>query len=107
AGKMTKQRVAELPEDDFRRRNPAFQEPQLTRNLALADLMKSIGERHGRSPGEVAIAWVLRNPAVTAAIVGLRSAEQVLGVIGALEFRLSADEIAEIDAFRKARAGAA
>jgi aryl-alcohol dehydrogenase-like predicted oxidoreductase len=90
-----------MPEDDFRRRALAFQEPQLTRNLALADLMKTIGERHGRSAGEVAIAWVLRHPAVTAAIVGMRSAAQVEGVIGAMEFRLSAEEIAEIDRARK------
>ena len=72
----------------------------LTRNLALAELMKAIGARHGRSAGEVAIAWTLRHPAVTAAIVGMRSAEQVEGVIGALEFRLSAEEIAEIESFR-------
>lgn len=101
-GKMTKERVANLPADDFRRRALAFQEPQLSRNLELAEVMRKIGERHGRTPGEVAIAWVLRRPEVTAAIVGMRSAEQVNGVIGALEFRLTADEIAEIDAFRKA-----
>ena len=95
-GKMTRERVANLPQDDFRRRVPAFQEPQLTRNLALAELMKTIGARHGRSAGEVAIAWTLRDPAVTAAIVGMRSAEQVAGVIGALDFRLSTEEVAEI-----------
>jgi len=95
-GKMTRERVANLPQDDFRRRVPAFQEPQLTRNLALAELMKTIGARHGRSAGEVAIAWTLRHPAVTAAIVGMRSAEQVAGVIGALDFRLSTEEVAEI-----------
>ena len=104
AGKMTKERVTNLPEDDFRRRNPAFQEPALTRNLELADLMKRIGARHGRTAGEVAIAWSLRHPAVTAAIVGMRSAEQVDGVIGAMEFRLSPEEIAEIDTFRGAAA---
>ncbi|MBZ5620288.1 MAG: aldo/keto reductase [Acidobacteriia bacterium] len=98
-GKMTKERVANFPPDDFRKRAPAFQEPQLSRNLGLADLMKKIGERHGRSAGEVAIAWTLRHPAVTAAIVGMRSAEQARGVLGALEFRLSADEIGEIEAF--------
>ena len=97
-GKMTKERVAGFPEDDFRRRAPAFQEPELTRNLELANLMKKIGARHGRSAGEVAIAWTLRHAAVTAAIVGMRSAEQARGVMGALEFRLTADEIAEIDA---------
>jgi aryl-alcohol dehydrogenase-like predicted oxidoreductase len=100
AGKMTRERVAALPEDDFRRRAPAFQEPQLTRNLALADLMKQIGARNGRGAGEVAIAWVLRHPAVTAAIVGMRSAEQAAGVVGALEFTLTAQEIAEIDSAR-------
>src|SRR5262249_8613866 len=88
-GKMTRERVAPMPEDDFPRRAPAFQEPHLTRNLALAELMKTIGARHGRSAGEVAIAWVLRHPTVTAAIVGMRSAEQTAGVIGAMEFRLS------------------
>ena len=102
-GKMTKERVANLPDDDFRTRAAAFQEPQLSRNLELAELMRRIGQRHGRTPGEVAIAWVLRRPEVTAAIVGMRSAEQVKGVIGAMEFRLSPEEIAEIDRFRKGR----
>jgi aryl-alcohol dehydrogenase-like predicted oxidoreductase len=97
---MTKERVENFPQDDFRRRAPAFQEPQLSRNLALADCMKAIGARHGRSAGEVAIAWTLRHPAVTAAIVGMRSPEQVEGVVGAMEFRLSPEEIAEIDAAR-------
>ena len=101
SGHMTKERVAAFPQDDFRRRAPAFQEPQLTRNLELADTMKQIGARHGRTAGEVAIAWTLANPAVTAAIVGMRSAEQVEGVVGALEFRLAAEEMAEIEAFRK------
>ena len=99
-GKMTKERVAALPDDDFRKRALAFQEPNLSRNLELAQLMRRIGERHGRTPGEVAIAWTLRHPAVTGAIVGMRSAEQARGVLGALEFRLSAEEIAEIDTFR-------
>ncbi len=100
-GTMTRERVAALPEDDFRKRALAFQEPNLSRNLLLAELMKEMGARHGRSAGEVAIAWVLRNPAITAAIVGMRSAQQVKGVIGALEFRLTAEEIGEIE---KARA---
>ena len=100
SGGMTRERVAAMPEDDFRRRTPNFQEPLLSRNLALVELLRSIGARHGRTPGEVAIAWVLRNPAVTAAIVGLRSPKQLEGVIGAAEFRLSADEVSEIDTFR-------
>lgn len=101
-GKMTKERVAALPEDDFRRRALAYQEPNLTRNLALAEVMKQIGARHGRSAGETAIAWVLRHEAVTAAIVGMRSAEQAEGVLGAMDFRLSPEEIAEIDRARRA-----
>jgi aryl-alcohol dehydrogenase-like predicted oxidoreductase len=67
--------------------------------------MRRIGERHGRSAGEVAIAWTLRHPAVTAAIVGMRSAEQAKGVLGALEFRLSPEEVAEIEAFQTAKVG--
>lgn len=100
SGGMTHERVAAMPEDDFRRRTPNFQEPLLSRNLELAELLRAIGARHGRTPGEVAIAWCLRNPAVTAAIVGLRSPQQLDGVIGAAEFRLSADEIREIETFR-------
>jgi aryl-alcohol dehydrogenase-like predicted oxidoreductase len=100
AGTMTRERVAAFPEDDFRRRTPNFQEPLLSRNLELAELLRAIGQRHGRTPGEVAIAWVLRRSEVTAAIVGMRSAKQVEGVIGAAEFRLSPAEIAEIDSFR-------
>lgn len=102
SGAMTRERALNLPEDDWRRRNPAFQEPNLTRNLALAERLRDIAGRHGRTTGEAAIAWTLSNPAVTGAIVGMRNAGQVDGVIGALEFRLSAGEAAEIDRFRKA-----
>ncbi|MFN3326588.1 MAG: aldo/keto reductase [Bryobacteraceae bacterium] len=101
SGRMTRERIAAMPEDDFRRRTPNFQEPLLTRNLQLVELLREIGQRHRRTPGEVAIAWTLRRPEVTAAIVGLRSPAQVDGVIGAAEFRLSAEEIAEIEAFMK------
>jgi aryl-alcohol dehydrogenase-like predicted oxidoreductase len=100
-GKMTPERVANMPEDDWRRGSKDFQEPRLSKHLKLVDLLRDIGERHGRAPGEVAIAWTLRHPAVTAAIVGGRSAEQVDGIIGAGEFRLSDDEIAEIEEFQK------
>ncbi len=102
SGAMTRERVAAMPADDFRRRVPSFQEPLLTRNLELAELLRAIGLRHGRTPGEVAIAWTLRHPAVTAAIVGMRSASQVEGVIGAAEFRLSPGEVEEIEAFLRA-----
>jgi len=100
SGGMTKERVAAFPEDDFRKRAVAFQEPALSRNLQLAELLREIGKRHGRTPGEVAIAWVLRRQEVTAAIVGMRNAKQVEGVIGAAEFRLSPEEVAEIQVFR-------
>jgi len=96
SGGMTKERVAAFPENDFRRRAAAFQEPQLMRNLELAERMKCIGSRHGRSAAEVAIAWTLHHPAVTGAIVGMRSPAQVDGVIGAMEFRLTGEEMAEI-----------
>jgi aryl-alcohol dehydrogenase-like predicted oxidoreductase len=99
SGAMTRERVAAMPEDDFRRRVPSFQEPQLSRNLELAELLRAIGRRHGRTAGEVAIAWTLRHPAVTAAIVGMRSARQVEGVIGAAEFRLNPSELQGIEAF--------
>jgi len=102
-GTMTMERVANFPEDDFRRRAPGFKEPQLSRNLELAELMKTIGARHNRSAGEVAIAWTLRHHAVTAAIVGFRSPGQVGGVIGAMDFRLTQEEIGEIAAFRQNR----
>src|ERR1035437_132661 len=96
SGAMTKERVATLPEDDVRRRMPAFQEPNLTRNLALVEKLRALGDCHGRTPGEVAIAWTLRRPEVTAAIVGLRNASQIHGVIGAADFRLTEAEISEI-----------
>jgi aryl-alcohol dehydrogenase-like predicted oxidoreductase len=89
SGAMTRERIAAFPPDDFRRGALAFQEPNLTRNLALAAKMKEIGARHGRSAGEVAIAWTLRHPAVTGAIVGMRSAAQARGILGALTFRLT------------------
>ncbi|MDZ4803114.1 MAG: aldo/keto reductase [Bryobacteraceae bacterium] len=99
-GKMTRERIASLPEDDFRKRTPPFNEPALTRNLAIVDKIREIGTAHGRSPGEVAIAWALRHPAVTAAIVGFRSPAQVDGVIGAAEFRLTEEEVDRISGTR-------
>jgi aryl-alcohol dehydrogenase-like predicted oxidoreductase len=99
-GGFSRERAATLPQDDWRRNNPQFHEPRLSRNLAIADALREIGETHGRSPGEVAIAWTLRLPAVTGAIVGARSAEQVEGVFGGGGFRLSDEEIARIEALR-------
>ncbi len=97
SGTMTRARIAALPQDDWRRGSPEFQEPRLARNLELVERLRAIGAPHGRSPGEVAIAWTLRRPEVTAAIVGARDARQVDGIVGAATFRLTAAEIAAIE----------
>ncbi len=97
-GAMTRERVANFTAEDWRKNLPNFQEPLLSRNLKLVEHLRVIGNRHGRTPGEVAIAWTLNHPAVTGAIVGFRSARQVAGIIGASEVRLLPGEIAEIDA---------
>jgi aryl-alcohol dehydrogenase-like predicted oxidoreductase len=96
-GAMTAERAANLPEDDWRRRNPEFNEPNLSRNLALVERLRRVANRLGRTPGEVAIAWSLTNPVVTGAIVGARSAEQAEGVMRSAELRLSAEDLAEIE----------
>jgi aryl-alcohol dehydrogenase-like predicted oxidoreductase len=98
-GAMTRERIAQMPADDFRQRTISFKEPLLTRNLNLVELMRGIGNHHGRTPGEVALAWTLRRPEVTGAIVGLRSAKQVDGITGAADFRLSSGEVEEIAKF--------
>jgi aryl-alcohol dehydrogenase-like predicted oxidoreductase len=98
-GKMTRERVANLPSDDWRRNSEDFQEPKLSRNLELVALLEEIGGSHGKSPAEVAIAWTLRHPAVTAAIVGGRRPDQVDGIIGAAEFRLNEEEVDRIETF--------
>jgi aryl-alcohol dehydrogenase-like predicted oxidoreductase len=95
-GSMTKERVANFTKEDWRKNLPNFQEPLLSRNLRLVELLREIGKRHGRIPGEVAIAWALNHPAVTGAIVGFRSPQQAAGVLDALDFRLTLSEMAEI-----------
>ena len=104
-GAMTRERVAAFTAEDWRRNLPNFREPLLSRNLRLVEVLRAMGQRHGRSPGEVAIAWTLHHPAVTAAIVGFRSAKQVAGIIGAAEFRSSSAELSEIqDALKREEA---
>jgi aryl-alcohol dehydrogenase-like predicted oxidoreductase len=98
-GKMTAERVASLPPDDWRRRNAEFNEPRLSRNLHLVELLCAIGTRHNVLPGVVAVAWTLHNPSITAAIVGGRSAKQVEEIAPALTFRLSAEEYMKINEF--------
>lgn len=105
-GAMTRERIAAMPPDDWRKeKNKHYQEPLLTRNLDLVELLKRVGSRHGRTPGEVAIAWVLRHPAVTGAIVGARKPGQLKELAGAADWRLTPAEVAEIDAFLKANPG--
>jgi aryl-alcohol dehydrogenase-like predicted oxidoreductase len=98
-GAMTRERIEAMHPDDFRKRTPNFQEPLLTRNLNLVELLREIAKRHSRTVGEVAIAWTLRRPEVTGAIVGMRSPQQVDGVVGAADFRLSESEVAEIESY--------
>lgn len=97
AGSMTRERVANLTAEDWRRNLPNFQEPHLSRNLRLVERLGEIGKRHNCSPGEVAIGWVLRHSAVTGAIVGFRSPEQFAGVVGALDLHLDESDLAEIE----------
>ncbi len=97
SGKMTRERAASLPANDWRSRNPDYQEPKLSRNLALVEVLRGIGDRHGVAPGVVAVAWTLRHPAVTAAIVGFRNPGQVDGILPAGSLRLTDAEIAEIE----------
>jgi len=96
-GAMTPERAAALPADDFRSRNPEFREPRLSKNLELVERLRQVGTRHKRTPGEVAIAWTLRHPEITGAIVGARNAKQSEGVMRAGGLKLSANEIAEIE----------
>jgi aryl-alcohol dehydrogenase-like predicted oxidoreductase len=98
-GAMSKERVANFPPDDFRRNAKNYQEPLLSRNLAVAEFLKGIGARHNVPAGVIAIAWTLTNPAITAAIVGARSPKQIEGVFPAAAFHLSPGEKAEIDQF--------
>jgi len=98
-GRMTADRVAAMPADDWRRKAVEFNEPRLSRNLRLVELLREIGGGHGVEPGVVAVAWTLRNPAITAAIVGGRSPEQVKGLAPALHFRLADEEFNRIGKF--------
>ena len=98
-GRMTPERIAHLPDDDWRKRNPEYQEPRLSRNLLLAELLADIGKQHNVTAGVVAIAWTLQNPAVTAAIVGARRPSQIEELVPAADFRLSDSELARIEKF--------
>jgi aryl-alcohol dehydrogenase-like predicted oxidoreductase len=103
-GRMSKERIANLPDDDWRKGNPNFNAPRVDRNLALADLLIDIAAAHNVTAGVVAIAWTLQNPAVTASIVGLRNPQQIEELIVANDFRLSAAEFERINTFAAAHA---
>jgi aryl-alcohol dehydrogenase-like predicted oxidoreductase len=96
-GTMTRERLAALPDNDWRRKGKFFQEPYLSQALSLVERLKAVGARHGRSPGEVAIAWTLRHPAVTGAIVGARRPDQLDGIVGAADFELSDEDVRELE----------
>lgn len=99
-------RVARMADDDWRRRGPEFQEPKLSRNLALRDALRSIAARHGVSVSAIAVAWTLAWPGLTGAIVGARAPEQVDGWIGAAKVELTQADLAEIAAaIAKTQAG--
>ena len=104
-GAMTRERAATLPDDDWRKDSPEFREPNLSKNLKLVERLKKVAARYGRTPGEVAIAWTLRLPAVTGAIVGARNAKQAEGVMRAGELKLTPQDIAEIEGTAAAHAG--
>jgi aryl-alcohol dehydrogenase-like predicted oxidoreductase len=93
---MTCARAASLPASDWPSRDTEFH-PRLSKNLAPVERLREVGQHHGRSPGQVAIAWALQNPAVTGAIVGACSAKQVEGNVGAAQLHLTAEEMAEIE----------
>jgi aryl-alcohol dehydrogenase-like predicted oxidoreductase len=96
-GAMTRERFAALPDNDWRRKGKYFQEPYFTQAMGLVDRLREIGARHGRSPGEVAIAWTLRHPAVTGAIVGARRPDQLDGIVGAASLTLADDDARQLE----------
>jgi aryl-alcohol dehydrogenase-like predicted oxidoreductase len=99
SGKMTRERVDNLPSDDWRNNNNDFKEPALSKNLSLVEILKEIGNEHSFTAGEVAIAWTLLNPAVTGAIVGMRRPDQVEGVIKSGEIELTNENVKTLEDF--------
>jgi aryl-alcohol dehydrogenase-like predicted oxidoreductase len=95
-GGITRERIAAMPDDDWRKTDPRFTEPQLSRHLALAARLRTIADRHDVSPGAVAVAWTLRNPAVDGAITGFRRPDQVAPVVAAAGLELTEPDLAEI-----------
>jgi aryl-alcohol dehydrogenase-like predicted oxidoreductase len=96
-GRMSRERIESLPDDDWRRHDSRFQEPLLSGHLAIAARLQTVGERIGATPGAVAVAWTLANKAVDGAIVGFRRPDQVDPILPAAAIELSSDDLAEIE----------
>ena len=96
-GGMTRERVERLPEDDWRKHDPRFNEPQLSRNLDLVARLQVVADRHDTTPGAIAVAWTLRNPAIGGAIVGFRRPDQVAPILTAASLDLTNQDIADIE----------
>lgn len=104
---FSEERVSAMARDDWRRRAPDFQEPDLGRNLRLRDSLHSLAQRRETSVSAIAVAWTLAWPGVTGAIVGARSPGQVDGWIRAGSLVLTEQELDEIaSAALKTGAGA-
>jgi aryl-alcohol dehydrogenase-like predicted oxidoreductase len=95
-GSMSRERLAGLPDNDWRRHDDRFREPRLSRGLAIAERLGEVAERLDTSPGAVAVAWTLRNPAVDGAIVGFRRPAQVDPLVSAANLELTHEDLAEI-----------
>jgi aryl-alcohol dehydrogenase-like predicted oxidoreductase len=100
SGTMTRERIAALPEDDWRKHSPRFREPELSEHLAVVERVQSVADRKGVTAGAVAVAWTLRNRAVDGAIVGFRGPEQVDAMIAAAGLELADEDVAEIEGDR-------
>jgi aryl-alcohol dehydrogenase-like predicted oxidoreductase len=96
-GRMTRERIENLADDDWRKRDERFNEPQLSQNLALVARLEAVADRHDTTPGAVAVAWTLRHPAVDGAIVGFRRPDQVDGILPAANLELTDQDITEIE----------
>jgi aryl-alcohol dehydrogenase-like predicted oxidoreductase len=96
-GRMSRERIEQLPDDDWRKRDERFREPELSRNLDLVERLKKVADHHDTSPGAVAVAWTLRNPAVDGAIVGFRRPDQVDPILAAASLELTDEDLAEIE----------
>jgi len=96
-GRMSRERIENLPEDDWRKRDSRFREPLLSEHLAITERLRAVADKHGTTPGAVAVAWTLRNPAVDGAIVGFRRPDQVDGIVEAASLELTDEDVAEIE----------